>query len=136
MLLSYDPFENIDKDHNWKKLYKGKSDDGLLDFEYLLCSNCNMSAICRDSLCYGYNHIFPDYAFKCHDFTKYWELSITHDWKLDFNVALSMRDKAIFDYSCSLCGIEGMKLNWAATPWIVLKNLYTCNEWLMLRANE
>lgn len=135
MLLNYDP-NNINKNHNWKRLYIGPPDDGLLQFEYLLCSNCNMSAICRDSLCYGYNHIFPDYNFNCTDFLIFVQNSITHDWILNIPVIINMKKEVIIDYKCKICELTGIKISYTDTPWIIPSQTYTCNEWLMIKANE
>lgn len=122
--------------HDWKLLYSGKSDDGFLDFDYLICKNCNMSGIRRNSFFYIGKYDFSDYETPCDEFIKCLNASITHDWQLHMNVAELIDKKGIYNYYCLNCKKSGFRIAYLSTPWIITDDSYTCNEWLMIKANE
>lgn len=87
-------------------------------FQANQCINCECSIYpCQTDL----------KSFLCQDIIN---LSNSHKWKL------TLQDKFYFDdeYECEICGLIGMTSGRLISPF--LNEFYTCNEWLMIKANE
>lgn len=120
----------MSKNHDWRILFAFKNEDNHL-FGQFFCANCNMSGFCTVLTANSNMMVFPDYqGFTCGEFSNIYEKSITHDWK--------KIDKPRGNYVCETCNLEGFLDDYDNTPWIkpLFKNYYTCNEWLMIKANE
>lgn len=119
--------------HNWHIIYTEQSEEGPI-FGFMQCSNCNISGICAaESLNEKPEKIIilGSHDINCDSFLNEYEKSITHDW---FQYRNS--PEYYYDFKCSICEMMGFKYDYADTSLIIGKNLYTCNEWLMIKANE
>lgn len=87
-------------------------------FKYGFCQLCGLSYLQRFD-----PRTCEDIVFK----------SNTHKWKFD-------RWSALYglEYNCEICGVGGVRANHDYIIRIVsrITQFYTCNEWLMLKANE
>lgn len=119
-------------EYYWKIL----SANYIKETDYLvgctLCADCNMSGSVTGFKSIGKFSYHPEYnRYNCNEFLNICEKSITHDWT--FERKYHYRNF----YKCNVCGLCGTKKGIFDTPWIIPGwPMYSCNEYLMIRANE
>lgn len=89
---------------------------------------------------YYSNSIIIPIIFKCEEEEKIRNMvkicSITHKWEFcetNYNTVINNLD---VNYKCKVCEIFGYKFDFCDGIYVWNSKIYTCNEYLMIRANE